>query len=108
MKKLITLLIATISTFVLLFGLAQPVHATTEDDYYDLFYEEITVTFEILTYSSPNGTVTEGTYDQIINLAIIDDSDSIINIVHILKNDAEYTTSSVNIYSTPSQKVSLN
>ncbi|MBN3490172.1 hypothetical protein JV173_01465 [Acholeplasma equirhinis] len=56
MKKLLSFLMLATASFGLLLTSIQSVYATTEDDYYDLFYEEIVLEFEITTFSDGIGT----------------------------------------------------
>lgn len=57
MKKIFTLLIVSLSAFVVILGLTSPVYATVEDDYYNLLFD--LDRFDVISYDS----LTPGTYE---------------------------------------------
>lgn len=66
MKKILSIFFTVFAFLVVALANTSPVFATTEDDYYDLFYEEVDFTFELVSYSDGLGQLTSGTYDSLI------------------------------------------
>lgn len=72
MKKILSIFFTVFAFLVVALANTSPVFATTEDDYYDLFYDEFIVTFEILDWnnSDEEGQVTTGTYDSLSDVPL--------------------------------------